>query len=56
MDSVIAKISKREPKQYNLLYYWIRVVVRYRAGIGIIGFGYHQTAAYADALPVTRDC
>ncbi|MBO9202939.1 MULTISPECIES: hypothetical protein [Niastella] len=25
---------------YNLLYYWLRVVVRYRAGIGIIGFGF----------------
>jgi hypothetical protein len=26
--------------EYNLLYYWLRVVVRYRAGIGIIGFGF----------------
>ncbi|SDG21081.1 hypothetical protein SAMN04487996_11677 [Dyadobacter soli] len=38
--TVIVKAIKREPKAYNLLYYWIRVVVRYRAGIGIIGFGY----------------
>ena len=36
----ISKAIKREPKEYNLLYYWIRVVVRYRAGIGIIGFGF----------------
>jgi len=27
-------------RQYNLLYYWLRVIVRYRAGIGIIGFGF----------------
>jgi hypothetical protein len=27
-------------KQYHNLYYWLRVVVRYRAGIGIIGFGF----------------
>jgi len=27
-------------KSYHELYYWIRVVVRYRAGIGIIGFGF----------------
>jgi len=27
-------------RNYNILYYWIRVVVRYRAGIGIIGFGF----------------
>jgi hypothetical protein len=26
--------------EYNRLYYWLRVVVRYRAGIGIIGFGF----------------
>jgi hypothetical protein len=30
----------RKRKSYNILYYWIRVVVRYRAGIGIIGFGF----------------
>lgn len=38
--TAVVKFSKREPKEYNLLYYWIRVVVRYRAGIGIIGFGF----------------
>ena len=27
-------------RDYNVLYYWLRVVVRYRAGIGIIGFGF----------------
>jgi len=29
-----------ERKEYNTLYYWLRVIVRYRAGIGIIGFGF----------------
>lgn len=38
--TVISKATKREPREYNLLHYWIRVVVRYRAGIGIIGFGF----------------
>ncbi|MHA4739449.1 hypothetical protein [Dyadobacter sp. MSC1_007] len=38
--TAIVKVIKKEPKEYNLLYYWIRVVVRYRAGIGIIGFGF----------------
>ena len=33
-------ILDRKSKSYHLLYYWIRVVVRYRAGIGIIGFGF----------------
>lgn len=36
----VAKKSGKEPKDYNTLYYWLRVVVRYRAGIGIIGFGF----------------
>lgn len=32
--------SKKSNLNYDNLYYWIRVVARYRAGIGIIGFGY----------------
>jgi hypothetical protein len=28
------------PTEYNVLYYWLRAIVRYRAGIGIIGFGF----------------
>jgi hypothetical protein len=31
---------KSPAQEYNRLYYWLRVVVRYRAGIGIIGFGF----------------
>lgn len=31
---------KRDVLNYEWLYYWLRVVVRYRAGIGIIGFGF----------------
>jgi len=38
--TVIAKLRKKEALHYNVLYYWLRVVVRYRAGIGIIGFGF----------------
>ncbi|TDH24669.1 hypothetical protein EXU57_14450 [Segetibacter sp. 3557_3] len=38
--TLIAKALKRERREYKLLYYWLRVVVRYRAGIGIIGFGF----------------
>jgi len=37
---VIWSILDRKRKSYYELYYWIRVVVRYRAGIGIIGFGF----------------
>ncbi|GAB4017651.1 hypothetical protein [Spirosoma koreense] len=38
--TAVVSLRKAEPRNYNLLYYWLRVVVRYRAGIGIIGFGF----------------
>lgn len=37
---VIWTLIDRKSTNYHILYYWIRVVVRYRAGIGIIGFGF----------------
>lgn len=36
----IARRTGKEKSEYNLLYYWLHVIVRYRAGIGIIGFGF----------------
>ena len=36
----IVRLRSKEPRNYELLYYWLRVIVRYRAGIGIIGFGF----------------
>jgi len=38
--TVITKARKKERAEYNTLYYWLRAIVRYRAGIGIIGFGF----------------
>jgi hypothetical protein len=38
--TAIVRLRKREQPNYEWLYYWLRVVVRYRAGIGIIGFGF----------------
>jgi hypothetical protein len=38
--TLLDRRRKPEPREYNRLYYWLRVVVRYRAGIGIIGFGF----------------
>lgn len=38
--TLIVKILKRERKEYERLYYWLNVIVRYRAGLGIIGFGF----------------
>lgn len=36
----IVRWRRRDVRNYTMLYYWLRVVVRYRAGIGIIGFGF----------------
>jgi hypothetical protein len=38
--TAIVKLRRSERKEYNLANYWLRVIVRYRAGIGIIGFGF----------------
>ncbi|KDN55893.1 hypothetical protein [Flavobacterium seoulense] len=36
--TIISRNSKRQ--QYNELYYWLRVIVRYRIAVGLIAFGY----------------
>jgi hypothetical protein len=36
----IARRRHIERPEYHTLYYWLRAIVRYRAGIGIIGFGF----------------
>jgi hypothetical protein len=38
-------------KEYNNLYYWIRVIVRYRAGIGMVGFGMQKVFPVQMAYP-----
>ena len=37
---VVWTLLDRKRTDYEVLYYWLRVVVRFRAGIGIIGFGF----------------
>lgn len=37
---IVWSLIDRKRKEYTDLYYWLRVIVRYRAGIGIIGFGF----------------
>lgn len=38
--TAVVRWRRTERREYRDLYYWLRVVVRYRAGIGIIGFGF----------------
>ncbi len=40
-------------QNYNLLYYWLRAIVRYRAGIGIIGFGFTKLLPVQMPYPST---
>ncbi|ADY52553.1 hypothetical protein Pedsa_2000 [Pseudopedobacter saltans DSM 12145] len=40
LGAIVWSVFDRKRKEYNILYYWLRVIVRYRAGIGIIGFGF----------------
>lgn len=38
--TIIVNARKLPRKEYYSAWYWLRVIVRYRAGIGIIGFGF----------------
>jgi len=37
---LVWSLLDRKRQSYNVLYYWLTVVVRFRAAIGIIGFGF----------------
>jgi hypothetical protein len=41
----------KKRKEYNRLYYWLRVIVRYRAGIGMVGFGMQKIFPVQMAYP-----
>lgn len=38
--AIVWTLIDRKSKEYNNLYYWSLVIARFRAGIGIIGFGF----------------
>ena len=38
--TIVLRLIKREERNYDQLFYWLNVIVRYRAGLGIIGFGF----------------
>lgn len=40
IGGLIWTLLDRKRPSYNVLYYWLTVIVRFRAAIGIIGFGY----------------
>jgi hypothetical protein len=40
LGAVVWSLLDRKRREYHVLYYWLRVAVRYRAALGIIGFGF----------------
>ncbi|MCR5889479.1 hypothetical protein LRS06_17220 [Hymenobacter sp. J193] len=46
---LIWTLLSRKKEEYEVLYYWLRVLVRFRAGIGIIGFGF--TKVFPTQMP-----
>jgi hypothetical protein len=38
--ALVWTLLDKKRTDYNVLYYWLRVIVRYRAALGIIGFGF----------------
>ncbi|WP_046246138.1 hypothetical protein [Hymenobacter terrenus] len=46
---IIWTLLDRKRAEYEVLYYWLRVIVRFRAGIGIIGFGF--TKVFPTQMP-----
>src|SRR3954469_24519541 len=44
-------IADKKSKEYNALYYWIRVIVRYRLAIGVIAYGFIKLFPLQAPLP-----
>lgn len=40
--TLIVRVRKSERAEYNELYYWVRVIVRYRVGFAIVAWGYKK--------------
>jgi hypothetical protein len=40
--ALIWTVLDRHRREYHMLYYWLRVLVRYRAALGIIGFSFEK--------------
>jgi len=38
--AIVWSVKDKSAKEYNNLYYWVRVIVRYRLAIGIIAYGF----------------
>lgn len=49
--TVIWSFLNTKTKEYNALYYWLRVIVRYRLAIGVIGYGFLKFFPLQAPLP-----
>ncbi len=49
--TIVVHIRKIEKNEYNTLYYWIRVVARYRLAFGLVAWGYKKLVPIQMELP-----
>ncbi|WP_254412584.1 hypothetical protein [Dyadobacter diqingensis] len=40
IGGLVWTLFDKHRKSYNTLYYWLRTLVRYRAGVGVLGYGF----------------
>lgn len=51
VGAVVWSIADKGRKEYNALYYWLRVIVRYRLAIGVIAYGFIKLFPLQAPLP-----
>jgi len=51
IGGIIWGVLDREKKEYNRLYYWIRVLVRYRLALGLVAYGLIKFFPMQSPLP-----
>ncbi|OZI05760.1 hypothetical protein BWI93_22885 [Siphonobacter sp. BAB-5385] len=51
VGSVVWSAFDRQKREYNLLYYWLRVLVRYRLAVGVLAYGFIKFFPEQSPLP-----
>jgi hypothetical protein len=51
IGAIIWSVRDKSAEEYNNLYYWVRVVVRYRLAIGVIAYGFIKLYPIQSPLP-----
>ncbi|AYL95081.1 DoxX family protein [Mucilaginibacter celer] len=51
IGAIVWSLSDKKSENYNKLYYWLRVILRYRLAIGIIAYGFIKFFPMQSPLP-----